>query len=546
MESFPEARFFRNGDARELWQRYCGFLDLSVEKFMDIQGYLLLEQLKLVRGAPLGRKLLLGREPASVEEFRRTIPITSYDHYIPSIGQRQEDALSEKPYFWCHSSGRKGNFKWIPYTRAAFDRIARYVVAVGILAAADQREQIRLSPRDRVLVNLTPRPYGSGSLIHHFAEYFPLRCIPPLEVAEEADFRKRTETAFKLALDEGVDYIFSSSTVLVKIAEIFANQESKLKFSSSVAHPRAFRRLAQAWLKSKLARRPMMPRDLWSAKGLITFGVDTPLYEREIARLWGRVPYQVYGTTEMLISAVQGWNRRALTFLPDVAFWEFIPQTEWQKSREDPAYQPRTVLANELEAGKQYELVYTHFYGMPLMRYRIGDVFKVVALEDAETGVRLPQVVFQARASEIIDMAGLTQIDKKTLWQALENAGVQAEGWCARKEYHQNAGYLRLYIELKDGSSVGVAQNGHRSRELESLLEEQLRAVDVDYRDLDGWLGQKRSVTVTILAPQTFARYFDEQRAGGAPLAKLRPPHINPPEPVVSRLLELSSRNGGP
>ena len=31
----------------EIWQRYCGFLDLSVKEFMDIQNSLLMEQIGL-------------------------------------------------------------------------------------------------------------------------------------------------------------------------------------------------------------------------------------------------------------------------------------------------------------------------------------------------------------------------------------------------------------------------------------------------------------------------------------------------------------------
>ena len=75
----------RQGRTRELWRKYCGFVDLSIEEFMHIQRRLLLEQLKLLAEMPLGRKIMGGKMPDSVEEFRRTIPLTSYMDYTPYL-----------------------------------------------------------------------------------------------------------------------------------------------------------------------------------------------------------------------------------------------------------------------------------------------------------------------------------------------------------------------------------------------------------------------------------------------------------------------------
>lgn len=527
----PEGRYFASGSERQIWERYCGFLDLSIGQFMDIQSYLLQEQIRLVADTPIGKSIMRGTKPKSVDEFRKSVPITSYEDFAPFIGERQESALAEKPYFWCHSAGRGGNFKWIPYTKSAFERISKHAVALGILSAAGRKGEVKLDPGAKMLVNLAPRPYASGSLLHHFAEYFPYKPIPPLSEAESLDFRERTKLAFKLALDQGIDYIFSVSTVLVKIGESFANEERNSKLSSSLVRPGALNRLARGWLRSRFSGRSMLPRDIWMPKGIVTFGVDTAIYEDEITRMWGRVPYQVYGTTETGIGAMQAWNKKALTFVPDVAFWEFIPQEEWRKSKQDPAYQPKTVLMDELEAGQQYELVYTHFHGMPLMRYRIGDVVRVVATEDAETGIKLPQVIFQARASEIIDLAGLTQLDERTVWKAIANTGVPYEDWCAKKEYRDGVGYLRVFLEMKEQ---------HDPERVEDLLETQLRTVDVDYRDLEGWLGQRRAVAVTPMAPGTFARFSEERIKEGVSVARIKPPHINPSESAVEHLLELS------
>ena len=68
--------------------------------------------------------------------------------------------------------------------------------------------------------------------------------------------------------------------------------------------------------------------------------------------------------------AVQSWSRKGMTFIPHSNFFEFVPETEWFKSKNDVFYEPRTVLLSEVRPGERYELVITSFYGMPFIRYR--------------------------------------------------------------------------------------------------------------------------------------------------------------------------------
>ena len=99
---------------------------------------------------------------------------------------------------------------------------------------------------------------------------------------------------------------------------------------------------------------------------------------------------------------MQGWNQKAMTFIADSVFFEFLPLDQ-----ENPA----PVLLDGLEEGKLYELIVTQFYGMPLLRYRINDIIKVISLTDEETGVRLPQIAVQRKVGQTIDLAGLASLD---------------------------------------------------------------------------------------------------------------------------------------
>jgi hypothetical protein len=525
-----EDKYFRTLTNEELWQRYCGFFDLSVDEFMEIQEDLLMKEVDLVADSPLGKKIMGDRKPKSVEEFRRLVPLTTYEDYELYLGECQADSLAVKPAAWCHSSGRGGKFKWLPYTSEALDVVARLFVTYIILATANRRGEVRIGPGERAAINLPPRPYSSGTFTYYVAQAFSLRFIPPLEEGEKMEFRDRIQKGFQMALETGVDLIGSLSSVMVKVGERMTEQAQGMKLSRIMLHPKVFFRVTRAWLRSKRERRPMLPKDLWSPKGIITSGTDTSIYKEDVAYYWGKTPFELIGASEVPTIAVQNWNKKWLTFIPYSAFWEFIPEDESIRSREDKTYHPTTVLLNELEEGKLYEVVLTQFYGMPLLRYRIGDIIRVVALSDDEVGVNLPQIVFHARVGESIDLAGLASLNERVIWQAIANTGIKYEDWSARKEYEQGKTFLRLYIELKEEREAA---------EVERLVDEQLKVVDVDYRDIDSYL-ELQAVRVTVLSRGTFERYYQEKVKEGADLAHLKPPHMNAPEAVIKRLLQLS------
>lgn len=92
-------------DARAIWARYCGFLDLSLPDFMAIQEQMLRDQLAIVAGSPLLARFL-PRAPGSLDEFRRTTPLTSWDDYQAVLGERREDALPARRRGQVHRGGR--------------------------------------------------------------------------------------------------------------------------------------------------------------------------------------------------------------------------------------------------------------------------------------------------------------------------------------------------------------------------------------------------------------------------------------------------------
>ncbi len=151
-------------------------------------------------------------------------------------------------------------------------------------------------------------------------------------------------------------------------------------------------------------------------------------------------------------------------------------------------------------------------------------------MNDRETGVNLPQIIFQRRVDEVINLAALAHLDEKTIWQAIANTGIKYAEWSAGKEYDQNQSFLRLYLELKEEREPA---------EIATMIDEQLKVVDTDYKDVDAYLNLQ-PVRVTLLSRGTFQRYTDEKVKEGADIAHLKPLHINASEAVIQRLLQLS------
>ncbi len=525
-----EDKYFQTLTKAELWQRYCGFLDLSVNEFMEIQNELLMDEIERVADSILGKKIMGDQKPKTIEEFRQRVPLTTYDDYEPYLSERQEDALANKPLRWCHSAGRGGRFKWTPQSSEVFEKGVRSYLAAFILSACSKKGEVNIRPGFRLLATVAPPPYTSGNIMLALTQGVSMKLMPPLEDVTLA-FHDRIRKGFQMALKDGVDFIGAVTSILARMGEEFNDQMRNSKLSAEMMHPKIISRLLRAWVRSKRESRQILPQDIWSAKGIIGSGLDTSIYKDAVAHYWGSGPHELYAGTEGLVYAMQSWNKKGMTFLPDMVFLEFIPHEELLKYQNDSDYRPRTVLLDGVEEGGLYEVVITQLYGMPLLRYRLNDIIKVIAIKDDEAGIQLPQIMFQRRTGETIDLAGLVQLDEKTVWEAISRTGIKYVDWSACKEYEHKQGYLRIYIELKKEmnlSKIAVA------------IDEQLRIVDIDYRDLDDYL-KLQPVKVTLLSPSTFQRYIDERIKQGADIAHLKPNHINAPENVIQRLLELSS-----
>lgn len=529
-----EVELFQQGRYQELWQRCCGFIDLSLGDFMRIQRRLLREQIELFKKCELGRRIMNGVLPESIEEFRELVPLTTYADYAPYLLKRRMDVLPRKPILWQCTSGKSGEYplRWAPVTARQLDEIEQIIFALMLLSSCKERGEFTLRKNDRVLYGMAPPPYTTGTMTRAFPnEMFTL--MPPIEESEIMPFEERIQKGFEMAISQGLDMNIALSSVAVAIGERFSRRgKSKMSIKSLISKPSVTLRLTKGMIKSKLARRPLMPKDLWNLKGLITFGIDGFVYKEKIKEMWGRYPLDFYGCTEAVFIAAQTWDYQGLTFIPHLNFFEFIPEQESIRSREDESYQPKTLLLDEVKPGN-YELVITSFHGGPFIRYRLGHLIKIISVRNDGLNIDIPQMTFLTRIDDQIDIAGFTRLSEKIIWKAIENTGLPYQDWVARKEVGKKP-TLHLYVELKEKGRINA-------RQVSDLVHEELKKLDAPYAELESFTGL-RPLEVTLLPENAFEAYTQKQKAIGAELAHLRPGHINPSDEVIDFLVNKAKR----
>ncbi|MFC1917037.1 GH3 auxin-responsive promoter family protein [Chloroflexota bacterium] len=517
----------------EFWQQYCGYIDFSIKEIMDIQKNLLLKQLPLLNNSELGKSIMRGATPKTIEEFRSQVPLTTYADYAKFLLDRREDVLPAKPLLWGHTSGRTGeyDYKWCPITSEVWEEVERLSFAMFTFSSCKRRGDVRMRLNDKILYGAAPVPYMTG-LLARYAWSRIFDYLPSIDDAEKMSFQERGKQGILQALTKGIDFYQALPSVMVTVGARMGQGGGKKDIKALLRNPRFAARILKGVIKSKLAHRPMLPKDVWSPKGLVLGGSDGSVYQERIREMWGRSPLDLYASTEAMVIAMQTWDYEALTFYPYFNFFEFIPEEDYAQTKIDSSFKPRALLLDEVEAGQNYQLVLTNFNGGPFTRYILGDMVKITALRNEKLNIDIPQMVYHSRVDDMIDIAGFTRLTETVIWKSLEQSGIAYEDWTARKEITDKP-ILKLYIEMKGNGE-------HLPEQIADLVHERLVEMDKPYAELVAHLGLK-PLEVTMVPSGAFSNYMLEQMKAGVELGRLKPSHINPSDKVVASLLNESA-----
>ncbi len=496
-----------NKQYEDLWQEYCGFLDLDLENYMHIQNRLMMEQISVWSKSELGKRILKGKQPQTIEEFRRMLPLTTYVDYAQQLLQKRAELLPDTPVLWIETTweGGKHPVKVAPYTKSMLDTYRSNVVAIFMLATSNGRGSFNIRPNDRMLYGLAPLPYATGLLPLLLDAEVKLQFLPPVKSAEKMSFGERNRKGFELGSQEGIDLFFGLSSVANFIGQSFSSMSSSGAKKNIMKYtPKMIMRYLAAKYRSKKNGIPIKPKDLFKLKGFVCAGTDSKFYKKSLEDLWGCRPLEIAAGTEPTCIATEAWDRDGLYFFPDACFYEFIPENEMLLNIEDHSYVPKTYLMDEVIANQNYEIVLTVLKGGAFARYRVGDIYRCLSTDKGNEEIKLPRFEFVDRVPTVIDIAGFTRITENSIKDVIQLSGLGIYDWIANKEYNDdNTPYLHLYVEL---NQTAIESSAVSKKILVEHLSVYFKYSDSDYHDLKRLLGIE-PLEVTILTSGIFDLY---------------------------------------
>lgn len=469
------------------------------------------------------------------------VPLTTYEDYADVLLLKKEEMLPDKPIIWIQTTweGGKHPIKVAPYTKGMLQTYKTNVLACMILSTSTEKGKFDIEIGDTFLYALAPLPYTTGLIPLALTDEINVEFLPHVEDAVQMSFSERNKKGFKMGMKKGIDFFFGLGSVAYyvslsvgKLSE--GSSASSLKKILSMS-PKMLFRYIKAKHICKKENRELKPKDLFHLKGFVCAGTDNRCYKDDLEDLWGVRPIEVFSGTEPSCIGIETWTRNGLYFFPDTCFYEFIPKSEMERNLEDPSYQPKTVLMNEVVPGEVYEIALTVLKGGAFARYRVGDMYRCLGLTNRDDETRIPRFEYIDRIPTVIDIAGFTRISENSIRSVIELSGLDVENWVALKEFTEDKGrpYLHMYLELKPECIVSRAVS-------KELLKEHLtvyfKYVDQDYHDLKRILGMD-PLEITILRCGTFEKY--EEATGN----KLR--HINPSAHDIQELVRTQEDLAG-
>ena len=192
----------RKEPPEQLWQEYCGFLDLSLDKYMQMQKHLLMEQISLMAKSRLGRVLMGSKIPDTVEEFRASVPLTTFENYADTLLMKREEELPAVPVVWLDTTWEGGDYpqKTAPYSRSMLDTYRDNLFAVLLIAHAAKKGTFHVRPNAKVLYALAPLPYATGLFPELMKGEIDFRFMPPVQEAVTLPLSQQMARGRELAL----------------------------------------------------------------------------------------------------------------------------------------------------------------------------------------------------------------------------------------------------------------------------------------------------------------------------------------------------------
>ena len=488
------------------------------------------------------------RDIRSYADYAGMVPFSVYEDYEPYIermlclGQKNLITADEIVYY-AHTSGTSGASKMIPCTRSALDILFTMVFQrVFGLYELSCRSRGGTGMPDCKGINLmesrigyTPHGVAHGAVsetLNRPEDTLFYNILPEEMIYPGAEFDRRHLKMLFALRERNLSFLMSTFSPTLYDMIIYIRQHWRTlcddietgKISADAAVDPQLRKRLEAKLIPDRERaseiRTVMEKHengafvplLWpDLKRIATVGTATfapfidqlrPVMGRETA-----VDYLGYVCSEATVAVPLREDDPACMLLPFGGFYEFIPVEEGAAA--DP------LLMNQLETGKEYELVVTNLSGF--YRYRLGDVIRVTGYNH-----ECPMIVFSYRKNQLISMYGekVTETVLRSAVKAMEKeSGTEILEYSVYADTGTVPGHYTVLME----SSREITPDAWPF--YSEILNRRLCEIHDSYRKkIDGKI--MLPLEVKFVQPQTYALYRDLKVMGGASPNQIKPLHV--------------------
>lgn len=524
-------------------------LEQMAQEPMKANEKLLMEILQKNKDTEYGKKYDFANIH-SVEEYRRKVPVSVYDDYagyILRMSEKGEENLitSGKVVHYNKSSGTVGNPKRIPLTEEAFSVFQKYngPYRAGLIAKELGEEWI--NGRNMSIAESTAEQhftksgvtYGALSvkMIAEFRPYLEMAYTSPDEASfPEAETNTRYLHARFGLMDRELTNI--AANFLGYLLEVLRYMEQNWQLlvediEQGTIHPEI--RMSDAVRVSLMKKIRPMPERAKELREIFEQGFGEPI----VPKLWphaqfltgvGSGGFKVYAekirekymgetiaryftginASEGMISVPFELDNEKSVPVPDSIFYEFLPV-----DAEDDF--SKIVTMDQVEAGKEYEIIITNLSGF--YRYRMRDAVRITGWHK-----KLPVMEFLSRIDQTVSVMGekTTEVAlRAAAEQTAEQLGFEMIDFSVYPDVNNVPPRYVYFME------IDKLQEGLKAKEIRFVLEKNLAKANPSMGDKVS-TGICAPTKLNILEPETYSLYRDLMVMKGAVATQIKPVRV--------------------
>lgn len=530
-------------------------IEVTTKNPMKAQEKLLNRIIRKNKNCELGKKFGFA-DIHSMDEFRKKVPLTTYDDYDPLVDRMIHNREKNLMYTganirYCSSSGSVGKPKTLP--KSVFDLWNMQCIGFSctVSTAAHYLKKVmgkkmpaQMGPLVIVLTGHrledNKQCNGAGQVpLTYLKPITRFFCTSPTSLLYP-EHEEKLDTSYlqlRFALEnEKVSYI--GSIVITLVTTMFdyleenweklcddiekgiisddvritpeLRKEYEKMFKPNPKRAAALRKEFEKGFDTPIAPR-IWPRLTW-AYGMI--GSNLKIYVEKLRRSIGDdVPIHNmgYAAAEGFFAMPTELNVHDGVLIPYGIFFEFIPVNDDAEDEEEEK-NPKTLLLNELEIGKKYELVVTNSSG--LYRYRMEDIVQVTRMHN-----NTPVIEFLYRKNLSMNVANektTTQMVDFSAKKTFERSCCEFVGYSFYPDFSTKPPRYCMLAEVKGDISE------EKRQEMIEILDEELKEVNEKYYKYRRW-GMLNRPEILILKPNTYWDYRESLRNQGVVLNQIKP-----------------------